>query len=207
MSLKPSCPRLIELTLLQAEGYALIPQPGHADLPPFLPGTPPDAIAIGRKPSLLVELIRKDTGTAVCRVCELRSLVEGQDDGELRIFHFFRPSEQLTVVPDADAEAAVEAVRHLSGIEPRAALLLAWSIVEAAARRASEEAGSRPLNPRALVNFLAGKGLIDQDMESEMFRLSDVRNRLAHGQLDVAPPTEDIFWLLSVAEQVSRQVH
>ena len=176
-------------------------------MPPFLVGTQPDAIAIGRKPSLLVELIRKDTGTEAGRVRRLRSLVEGQADWELRIFYFSSTEPTLTVVPDADAKAAVEAARNLSGIEPRAALLLAWSIVEAAARRTSEEACSRPLNPRALVNFLAGEGLIDQDQESEMFRLSDVRNRLAHGQLDVAPPEEDISWLLSVAEQVSRQVH
>ena len=191
--------------LLQAEGYTLIPQPGHADLPPFLAGMQPDAIAIGRKPSLLVELIRKDRGTEACRVRKFRSLVEGQDGWELRLFYFSSTDPTFTVVPDVDAKAAVEAARHLSGVEPRAALLFAGSIVEAAARRTSEEAGSRPLNPRALVNFLAGEGLIDQDQESEMFRLSDMRNRLAHGRLDVAPPTEDISWLLSVAAQVSRQ--
>lgn len=48
--------------LLRAEGYEVIPDPGPEDLPSFLGEWHPDAIAIGKRPSLIVEVFRKEGG-------------------------------------------------------------------------------------------------------------------------------------------------
>ena len=188
--------------LLQSEGYDVIPAPGPADLPPFLADRRPDAIAIGKHPSLLVEVFRKDGKRELAKVRELQSRLQGRDDWQLRVFYFSSLEPTLQPVPNAATMDAIQAARNVSATEPRAALLLAWSIMEAVARETIETTGSRALNPSALVNLLASEGYIDQEQANEMFRLSKLRSEIAHGQLDCSTTPEDVSWLLSVAEQV-----
>lgn len=191
------------MPLLRSEGYEVIPEPGPADLPPFLADRRPDAIAIGKHPSLLVEVFRKEGNRELAKIRELRSLMDGHDDWELRVFYFSSLEPMLAPVPDDATASAIGAARTLLGTEPRAAILLAWSIVEAMARQTIETTGSRPLDPSALVNLLASEGYIDQNQANEMFRLSKVRSQIAHGQLDCVATAEDVSWILSVAEQIA----
>ena len=188
--------------LLRAEGYEVIAEPGPADLPAFLADRRPDAIAIGKRPSLLVEVFRKEGNREAAKISELRSLVEERDDWELRVFYFSSVEPMLSPVPNTTSAAAIQAARNVSATEPRAAMLFAWSILEAAAREKIETAGPRPLNPNALVNLLAGEGYIDQEQASELFRISGLRSRVAHGQIDCTAPAEDVSRLLSIAERI-----
>ena len=188
--------------LLRSEGYEVIPEPGPKDLPPFLADRQPDAIAIGKHPSLLVEVFRKEGNRELIKIRELRSLLQGHDDWELRVFYFSSLEPTLEAVPTAATVKAIQAVRNISMTEPRAGLLFAWSIMEAVARGKIETTGSRALNPSALVNLLAGEGYIDQNQANEMFRLSKLRSQIAHGQLDCVATAEDVSWILSIIEQV-----
>lgn len=190
--------------LLQAEGYEVIADPGPAELPPFLAGKRPDAIAVGKRPSLLVEVFRKKENKEAAKISELRSLVKERDDWELRVFYFSSLEPTLSPVPGAAAAAAIQAARDVLATEPRAAVLFAWSIVEAAAREKIGMAGPRPLSPNALVNLLAGEGYLDREQASEMFRLSELRSRIAHGQIDCVATAEDVSRILSVAERIGQ---
>ena len=189
--------------LLRAEGYEVISDPGPDDLPPFLGDWHPDAIAIGKHPSLLVEVFRKEGSRELRKVHELCSLLADHDDWELRVFYFSSLEPTLHPVADVATAEAIQAARNVSEIEPRAAMLFAWSILEAVARDKIETTGTRPLNPSALVNLLAGEGYVDQNQANRMFELAKVRSRVAHGQIDFAAMSEDVSWILSVAEQVA----
>ncbi len=189
--------------LLRSEGYEVISEPGPADLPPFLADRRPDAIAIGKHPSLLVEVFRKEGNRELAKIRELRSLLHGHDDWELRVFYFSSLEPTLAPVPNDATVNAIQAARAVSMTEPRAAILFAWSIVEAVAREKIEATGSRALNPSALVNLLASEGYVDQNQANEMFRLSKMRSQIAHGQLDCVATVEDISWILSIAEQIA----
>lgn len=188
--------------LLRAEGYEVISDPGPDDLPPFLGEWHPDAIAIGKRPSLLVEVFRKEGSRELKKVHELRSLLADHDGWELRVFYFSSFEPTLHPVADVATAEAIQAARNVSGIEPRAAMLFAWSILEAVARDKIETAGTRPLNPSALVNLLAGEGYVDQNQANRMFELAKVRSQVAHGQLDFAASAEDVLWILSVSEEL-----
>ena len=189
--------------LLRAEGYEVIPEPSPRDLPSFLGEWHPDAIAIGKRPSLLVEVFRKKGSRESRKVHELRSLLADHDGWELRVFYFSSLEPTLRPVADVTTEEAIQAARNVSGIEPRAAMLFAWSILEAVARDKIETAGTRPLNPSALVNLLTGEGYVSQNQANRMFELAKVRSQVAHGQIDFEAPTEDVLWILSIAEQVA----
>ena len=189
--------------LLSAEGYEVIPEPDPVELPPFLAKGRPDAIAIGKHPSLLVQVFGKEGNRELTRIRELRSLLEGHDGWELKVFYFSSLEPSLQPVPNDATAEAIRKARSISATEPLAALLLAWSIAEAVARGKIETVGSRPLHPSALVNLLAGEGYIDQDQASDMFRLSKMRSQIAHGQIDCAATAEDVSRILSIAEQVA----
>ena len=188
--------------LLRAEGYEVIPDPGPEDLPPFLGEWHPDAIAIGKRPSLIVEVFRKEGGRELKKVHELRSLLADQDDWDLRVFYFSSLEPVLYPVADVTTTEAIRAARNVAAIEPRAAMLFAWSILEAVARDRIETVGTRPLNPSALVNLLTGEGYVEQSQANRMFELAKVRSQVAHGQLDFAASTEDVLWVLSVSEEL-----
>lgn len=189
-----------------ADGYRLVREPGPSDLPPFLAELPfrLDAIAVGREPSLVVEVLRKEGGVRTGKIKKLRSLLESQKNWELYLLYFSSIDPVLETVPRATAAEAVEAARKVAGVDPRAAVLFAWSIIEAAARDRIEAAGSAPLHPRALAGLLAEEGYVDQEQGLRMFDLSNTRNRVAHGQIDVIPSPEDVDLALDVAERVAR---
>jgi hypothetical protein len=189
--------------LLAAKGYRMIRSPGDRDLPPFLAGRRPDAIAVGRKPSLLIEVFGKDSPAALEKVRDLRSLLKGREDWDLNVYYFSSMEPAVEPVSDAAALDAAAAARSVVETEPRAALLFAWSILEAAARAGMDAAKHRPLNPHVLVNLLVAEGCVDQDAGSELFRLAKVRSQVAHGQIDIAPKAEDVRFLLAVAEDLS----
>lgn len=189
--------------LLAAKGYRMIRSPGDRDLPPFLVGRRPDAIAVGRKPCLLIEVFGKDSPAALERTRDLRSLLKGQEDWDLKVYYFSSMEPAVEPVSEAAAADATAAARSVAETEPRAALLFAWSILEAAARVRMDAANHRPLNPHVLVNLLVGEGYVDQDTGAELFRLAKVRSQVAHGQIDIVPHAEDARLLLAVAEDVS----
>ena len=191
------------LPMLRTEGYEVIPDPDPDDLPPFLREWRPDAIAIGKRPSLVVEVFRKGGSGEPRKVHELHSLLADHDDWELRLFYVSSLEPTLHPVAEAVTVEAIRAARNVSGIEPRAAMLFAWSIMEAVARDKIETAGTRALNPSALVNLLAGEGCIDQNQANRMLELAEVRLQMAHGQIDSVATAEDVLWILSMAEQVA----
>ena len=188
---------------LEAEGYRVIRQPAAGDLPDFLAGRRPDAIAVGKKPCLVIEVLRKEGSIALKKVRDLRVLLKGQEDWDLKVYYFSSMEPLLEPVSDAATCDAVAAARSVVETEPRAALLFAWSILEATTRVRTNAADPRPLNPNSLVNLLVGEGYVDQDTGAELFRMAKVRSQVAHGQIDIAPRAEDVRFLLAVAEDVS----
>ena len=188
---------------LRSEGYEVITEPGRNDLPPFLADRRPDAIATGKHPSLLVEVFPKKGNKEPTKIQELRSLLRGHDDWDLRVIYFSSLEQALAPVSNDVAASAIRAARKVSATEPRAALLLAWSAVEAVAREKIETTGSRALNPNSLVNLLVSEGYIDQTQANQMFNLSKMRMQIAHGQLDCEATAEDVAWILSIAEQIA----
>jgi hypothetical protein len=92
-------------------------------------------------------------------------------------------------------------------IDPHSAgaALLAWSVLEAAARRAATASGARVVrstSPAALIQQLAGAGLVTTAEERRLQELGAVRNRRAHGAWEAARGEFDVEAVLSVAERL-----
>lgn len=194
---------------LAAQGYRVLRDPDERDMPAFLEGFRPDAVALARPPkaNLVVEVVHKghQQRDAVGRVRRLRALLAGHDDWRLEILYAGVIERELPSTTPEAVQAALSAARRLSATEPRAALLLAWSALEAATRPLEPKSASRPLRAGSLVELLAAEGHILPSEADRLRELSDLRNRLAHGDLSADVTADEIREVANFAEQLLHQ--
>ena len=151
-------PRLI------SDGYQLIRDPRPEQLPTFLKGFRPDAIAIGRKPYLLIEVISRGSTDAVvaAKQTQLRSLVAQNADWALEIVSAGSGSQLPTVHILPTIRARFEEIRSLAAVDHRAALVMTLGVLEAVARMAMPDRAARSLMPSTTIEVLTTLGYIVQ---------------------------------------------
>lgn len=102
--------------------------------------------------------------------------------------------------------SVMEKIREAETLQsaPTAFALLAWSVLEAAARIALARSGTtmRIATPRGLLQQLASRGLITTGEEREIAKLAEVRNRAAHGDWQSRGPQPDFRTLLDLAQRL-----
>lgn len=188
------------------QGYRVIRHPSPSQVPKFLGHFQPDALAVGRQPNLVVEVLRKGSRNADEKVRRLKSLVEGQPEWRLEIIYSGEvESEVVSTSADSISELLVNA-RKLCLEEPRASLLLTWAALEALARRLDPKNASRPQSPGRVIELLAGAGHIAPSEAEAMRAGANLRNRLIHGDLSIHPAAVDVQRLITIAENLLTKV-
>jgi hypothetical protein len=184
-------------------GYSLIREPTPDQLPAFLEHFRPDAIAVGPSPSLVIEVLDAHGRAAETKIDRVRKLLQGRDDWRLEVV--YAPASSPVVAsmsPEVIRETLIR-LAPLAETEPRAALLMAWSTLEAVSRRLAPELAHHGLSSRSLVDLLIAYGYVPQSETARLLRLADQRNALAHGQLDAVPSTIDLDFLIRLIEGLS----
>lgn len=189
---------------LEREGYEVIRQPRGDFLPAFLQDVRPDAIAIKRKPNLIIEVIRKGQVDTAEKVNFLEGIVAEHPDWKLKVVYYKSHNPKFSPLDTKVLEEVVQRVEKLIDIDLAASFLLAWSLIEAQARVRLSEGHSRPMAPRSVVNALVSEGAISQDEGARLFKLADMRNQLAHGQLDLAISDNDTRDVLDIAKELQK---
>lgn len=187
------------------EGYRLIREPRGEQLPAFLRGFQPDAIAVGREPSLVIEIMRSRSPSADTKVRQLQSLFADHPDWRLEVIYAGPEGIPITAATTGDVQMALEEVRRVADIAPRPALLMAWSIFEAIGRRLEPNLAARSLNPRALIEVMISTGRLPQADSQFLRQMADTRNAVAHGLLDLRPSHAELQHLLEVCDHLSRE--
>lgn len=188
------------------EGYQLIRQPEAEQLPSFLRGFRPDAIAIGPTQSLVIEIMRNRSPSADTKVRQMQGLFKGHPDWRLEVIYAAPEGIPLSKATDDEIAIALEEARRVSDIAPRPALLLLWSIFEAIGRRLEPDLAARSLTPGSLIDVMISKGRLPQEDSQFLHRIAKARNALAHGLLDLNPPQPDVVRLLDLCEQLSHEL-
>jgi len=86
-----------------------------------------------------------------------------------------------------------------------AALLLSWSLFEAAARRRilrDDQDPGRPETPLGLANTLAYLGHIDENELERLREIAGLRNQIAHGFFKADVPAESIGVLTNLTRRL-----
>jgi uncharacterized protein YutE (UPF0331/DUF86 family) len=186
---------------LLRKGYQLIRNPSSKDLPSFLNGYVPDAVAIGKSPKIAVEIKGREGADAERNLSEIRRLFDGRDDWTLQVYYYssLMPAvEKLSVDRLNELEGTVE---KLVEVNSQAAFVLAWSVLEASLREAGLLDDTTSGTSR-IIGLLASQGFVKGDQVQEFLGLSDLRNRIIHGQLDIEPLPQNVHSVLELASAV-----
>jgi hypothetical protein len=184
------------------KGYTLVREPSPQQLPPFLQGFRPDAIATGAAPSLVIEIASGQGPAKASRLHRLHSALDGHQDWRLEVVYVGSEGAPIKPASVEATGAALAQAKTLATAEPKAALLLAWAAIEAAGRALEPSLSEFSLGALALVDLLVGYGHVSQEDGVALRRLALQRNAIAHGALDVSPSVDDIATLAEIGERL-----
>jgi hypothetical protein len=137
-------------------------------------------------------------------------LVSGQPGWRLQVYFEGEGTDESIHIdpptqPQIDAQL-LEAERLAASGHRKAAMLLAWSVLEAIARArlANEGVSSRrPFSPAQTVQLLEMSGLVDSQGGRDLRIKAQLRNLIAHGDLGAEVRASDLDSLISQIRDLS----
>lgn len=198
----PRSPNDMEAGLLDAlrsqyerRGYKFIAHPSDKDLPDFLQSQGPDALALSDRENVVIEVKSRRSPEVRTRISAIAKLVEQHPGWKFRVYYGAPTRPQLYGQPSKiDLNAQLDETRALfkSG-HLRAAFILGWAALEAAARAMSaDEEEAKSMLPRELVNWLEQEGHITPETRHELRELVPIRNAIVHGSTEI--PVREQHW-------------
>ena len=179
---------------LEAKGYLVLLHPPPSLLPDFFQKYRPDAIALRHDKKLAIEIM-VGQGTARARPVDFQSVLSMHPEWELKLIYAAGqalPAEPGLVSRQLLVDAAARLPHVLDQVGPVPGLLMAWSVLEAAARLAMPEALAQPQNSAALLEALGSDGYLTPTEINRLRPLAIVRDQAAHGRLDVVFTVPDM---------------
>ena len=196
-----------EISRLEADGYDVFVQPRAPHTPAFLGDFIPDAIAIGHGKKFIVQVTRSGQ-LGDQKLKDLSAKVAAQREWELSVI-LVAPTSTAASLPLQSAQAIQESIAEITKLRDanavRAAFLLAWATFEAEARRLMTGQFGRAQTPGRIVQALGQEGYVTPDEADRIRKLADTRNRLVHGELNIALTREDLDQLLQVLAHLGQQ--
>jgi hypothetical protein len=191
------------------EGYAVFTHEEAAQvLPETLRGVGPDLVASKGQEHILVKVKTKGENEDRERIVRLAEAVQQEPNWRLQV-HLFEPDRQssrIVVEPEFLDTYRRSALQLFESGQTVPALLLMWSVFEAASARALQAEGvdvSPTWEHGSLVMELAFRGLIE-DAEYERLReIRGLRNLVAHGALGIDMQREDFEQLAELTERLA----
>jgi uncharacterized protein YutE (UPF0331/DUF86 family) len=185
----------------EAEGFTFTMYPDSTSLPAFLGSYRPDAIAQRPGRNIAIEVKARSTPATERSLAQIRRLFEGHPDWQLNIALIGSdPFSSMAIAP-AQSNTIRNRMNEVVSLKEqgytRAAFVLAWSLLEAAMNLFGGEALNRPRSPGTLVQALAIQGYIEPDLERRLQTLTELRNRIVHGDLDAEPSSADVDLVLT----------
>ena len=188
----------------EEEGYTFIEHPKDAQLPAFIRGYRPDAIAVGKDKFIVIEVKSRRGAVSGKTLQALSERFKGQDHWELRVVYSGDVSDETIPVPTLEQiEMHIrEAETLLAQNHPRAALVLGWAAIEAIARTLDSDfpsKGSRTM--RQAVEFLEHLGRLHFDEAQVLRKLLPLRSKVVHGDFGTPITSEEVEPVLKAARE------
>lgn len=190
------------------DGYRFIREPEQDRLPGFMRSFRPDAIAIGKEPNLVIEVIsrRPDTKVTAAKLKQLQSLLEGHDDWKLEVIYAGTPGALPAPASLETIRSRFDEVKAFSRADPRGGLILMLTVLEAVARLALPERAAKPLTPATTIEVLTSLGYIVQSEAETLRTAGKLRNLLVHGDLSAAIPADLLEDVIEIVDALLRHL-
>lgn len=185
----------------EQQGYAFHPRPKQDMIPAFLGHHVPDAIAVRTGDARIIQVRRRQDGEAGASLSEIRRRIADHEGWKLDVIYAMeRPEDAVSIAPPNldDMLGQISEARELRKDHPRAAFMLAWSLLEAALNRLrTGNVPNRLKSPGEIVQALAMDGHVEPDAEVRLRQLAVLRNRVVHGDLGAPVSPDDVEAVLT----------
>jgi uncharacterized protein YutE (UPF0331/DUF86 family) len=186
----------------EGEGYSFIEHPDVGNLPPFMEGYRPDALALGPNKSIAIEVKLRRDPRAENKLRAISERFKGQPLWEFRVVYGDEVEDEPISAPSPKQikEHIEEAETLLAQNHPRAALVLGWAAIEGIARTLSPDfpsAGSRTM--RQAVELLEHLGRIRFQEAQELRKLLSLRSKVVHGDFHTSVTNAEVEPVLRAA--------
>jgi uncharacterized protein YutE (UPF0331/DUF86 family) len=186
----------------EAAGFTFIERPSPTELPSFMQGYKPDALALGKDKSIAIEVkVRRGAeGEKSLRMISER--FKGRTNWEFRIVYADEIEYESIETPTREQIVAQvkEAETLLLQEHPTAALVLGWAAIEAIARTLIPDFPSRgPHTLRQAIELLEHLGRLEYDEANELRRLLPLRAKVVHGDFRTIVSTDEVEPVLKAA--------
>jgi hypothetical protein len=171
----------------RSRGFRVVLRPQDEELPPFLQPFQPDFIALSDEENIVVEVRERGGLNRAPRINELAEALSGQPGWRLKYLIAPRDEDRLSTKSSFSPKRIREILDNAQSLcndgDLVPAFLLAFSALEAAARRAADKYHIKPASPNTIAALKSAysAGLMDQEDLDELVQLAEKRNALAHG--------------------------
>jgi hypothetical protein len=193
---------------LTGQGYVVHREPRGEALPTFLRSFQPDAIATGKDPNLLIEVItRRGAGAAeTTKARQLQQLLDGHADWRLEVVYATSSTPLPAVAPLEAIRRRFAEVEGLAAVDPPAALVAAWSVLEAVARRMLPDRAVKALTPATTVELLTSLGHLSQAEADTLRAAIRTRNLVVHGDIGAPVSGAQLAVVLAIVNALIAQL-
>jgi hypothetical protein len=186
----------------EGEGFSFIEHPDQADLPAFMQGYQPDALALGKDRSIAIEIKLHRHPVTEKSLRAVSERFKGQPRWEFRVVYGDEVHDEPISPPTQQEILAqiVEAEALLAQNHNRAAFVLGWAAIEAIARMLDPDfpsSGSRTM--RQAVELLEHLGRLRFEQAQDLRRLSLLRVRVVHGDFQTSISSNEVEPVLKAA--------
>ncbi|MFC0409690.1 hypothetical protein [Roseomonas elaeocarpi] len=198
-----------------SKGYDFLINPSDAELPDFLKPYRPDALAISKsgEDKVIIEIKGRNSRRLKVPLTEIDSTAANKSGWRYLLIYTGQDPSDIIDLPRPSKSQIKEALGEVKSLSSsgysKAAILEGWSILEALARSiypANITTSLRPLPSSAVIERLAMDGQIDSAAAEKLKKISSVRNSVAHGNLSVSVPRNDVEQLIESIESISDQI-
>jgi hypothetical protein len=197
-----------------AEGYQFVVEPMRELIPSFLGNYRPDALALRGDGGVVIEVKRRKPPRDQDYLAELAKLFEDHPEWKFQIVlaeNFGResiPEEPGWRGGDSSDEELQLKRNEVEGLVRQGfwdvALVLAWSVFEAAARSRLDRRGEA-LSGWRLAERLISLGLLDNADLDKIRDILSLRSAISHGHFSVHATEGDVRFLLALIDSLASE--
>jgi REase_AHJR-like len=196
------------------KGYRFIVEPDRADIPKFLEGISPDALAISNGDKVIFEVKSSRQSAEKSRqVAFLAREVPKHSGWRFELVLAGSEGEMTDKQSEPTLSTIDQEISRSQGLlqagDPKLALITGWALLEAVSRRLvlnADDTHPRRYKPSSVVEALVSQGMISDADGEKLSSLAKTRNRLVHGFVQVQLASEDVTFLLDKLKTLFGQI-
>jgi hypothetical protein len=192
----------------ESEGYEVFLHPSPSVLPAAFAGYRPDAIAVRGNDRIVIEVQTKGSRSGDARLQDLVSRFSNVPGWKFVVFTAPVGAEPQTFEPPSvlEMQTEIDQARHLLEMgSPRAALVIAWAVLESIVHvfaPVGNLRGGRSHTAMQVVQQLEMRGLVKSDVARRLRKVIPLRNAVVHGDLKASVHPSEVAWVIDVAQHL-----